>query len=666
MSKSINSQFLLKYFIIAVIAFLALALIADQKLEDFKEYTNEQYVATVKARACRLGTDISNPPNSDATSSPSTWLTASNDKAGEQRYIIDKDGVILAQANVEENQESKYIVENTADRKEILQNDKVISKYTDNNGTKRVAFSQTIRESPGWKYVLSSSEKALYYEIQKLKYTLLTSLALCFILMSFLIYYFSNRITRPIVNLKEVFTKAGEGNFHIRADETTPNEIGEAARGFNRMLAKIKELTYKDNITNLNNFNWFLLDLSFKTAYRRERKGLFALALISIDDFKRINGIMGYEGGNEALRILSKKLLDIIEPGEMVARYYGDEFIILLWEKDRQALEKRIQYVSKICSETIEMRGNTFKLKSSIGARIFPRSESDSYDKLINQATLAKIMVKRRGGNDYLIYNHQINSIMLEEQKLEAELEKALERKQFYLVYQPVVDVDTREIRGVEALLRWSHPVYGKKSIFPVIQKAEQTGLILDIGQWVLKQACLQNKKWQEEGYDPISISVNISSLQLEHCEFVEMVQKTLQETKLDPHLLELEITETIAMENVGDNLIKMKELKALGVRIAIDDFGTGYSSLAYLSQLPIDKLKVDRSFIKDVPESVNSVDIVDTIIHLSQSMHIQVTAEGVETEHQYKLISKTGCDLVQGYLISKPCKPEIIEQKFL
>ncbi|SMB88249.1 diguanylate cyclase (GGDEF) domain-containing protein [Desulfonispora thiosulfatigenes DSM 11270] len=667
MFKSIKSQLLINYFIIVLIAFMALAIVTDHKLQEFMDFTNGQYMERVCARAYGIEKRLERYSNPHEIPSPSAILNSFDNNLNGESLIINDNGLILARSNsTEENNEPQYITNNVEERAKFANQVKRIEKYKNEAGTKMVAFIEKIDGSPDWTYIYSISEYDLYSQINTVKYTLLLALAICFVFMSLFIYLFSNRITLPIIKLKEVFEEAADGNFHVKANESTPNEIGKAAQSFNRMIAKIKNLTYTDSITELHNFNWFLLDLPYKIERPREEEGLFALVIISIDDFKKINGVIGYEGGNEALRVFSNNLKEIMQDEEIIARYYGDEFILLLWASNRDELEKSIHNLWQKCSEKINIRGNSFKLKNSIGARIFSRHDKLISQKIIHQATLAKIMVKKQGGDNYIVYNQEIDNIIREEQKLEIELENALDEHEFYLLYQPVVDIATGKTQGVEALVRWNHKVYGKIPIITIIKTAEQSGLILDIGKWVLKEACQQNKKWQLEGYDPIIVSVNVSALQLDHPDFVELVKKILEETELEPKYLELEITETVAMENVTENLKKMKQLKEIGIGIAIDDFGTGYSSLAYLAELPIDKLKVDRSFIKDVPECADSMEIVNTIINLAKSMRIKVTAEGVETMHQHGLLSKTGCDLVQGYLISKPRESNYIEQKFL
>ncbi|WZL73037.1 EAL domain-containing protein [Clostridiaceae bacterium 35-E11] len=580
-------------------------------------------------------------------------------------WIVDKEGHIIAHPDsnilLKTNME-EYMVNNHKVMEKILDKPSGMAEYIDEKGEKMLALFKRIEGAPDWIFIVSISAKEVYAEVEKIRNTILTAIIAGLGLVVIFAFVYSKSISRPILKLIEVFEKAANGQLQVKADEQVPNEIGIAAKSFNRMLAQIKHLTYKDTITGLYNYNGFSLELPYKLKAFEEKEGIAAIVIISIDDFKRINSISGYEVGNEVLYLLAKQLKKFINEEEGVARFFGDEFILLLWQENMHILKKRIHNLWKQYSGERKMKDHEFILKASIGVSIIDPYDY-SIEEAIHQATIAKLTVKKAGGNNYRFYNLEIDKLMKEEQKIENDLYHAINNEELYLVYQPIVDVSTGKIMGTEALLRWHHKTYGNVSPLTLIQIAERNGLIIEIGKWVLKEACTQNKQWQDQGYAPIIVSVNVSALQFEQTDFVEMVQQVLQETGMHPSYLELEITETNAMTSVEEKLKKIKQLKEMGVCVAIDDFGTGYSSLAYFTRFPIDTLKIDRSFIQDMLNDENAKTIVATIIKMAQAIKIKTTAEGVETIEQLKHLQDRGCDKIQGYLISKPVESCLIEQ---
>jgi diguanylate cyclase (GGDEF)-like protein len=580
-------------------------------------------------------------------------------------WIVNRDGFIVAHPDsnilLKPNMRA-YIVNDHKVIEKILGNQSGTAEYIDNKGEKMLALFQKIDGAPDWTFIISISAKEVYAEVKGVRNTILAAIIAGLGLVVIFSFFYSKSISKPILKLIEVFEQAANGQLQVKADEQVQNEIGAAAKSFNGMLEQIKHLTYKDPITGLYNYNGFSLELPYKVKKLTEKEGIIAIVIISIDDFKRINSISGYEVGNEVLRMLAKQLEGFIHEGEGVARFFGDEFMLLLWQEDIYVLERRVYNLWKQCSGERKIEDHEFILKTSMGVSIV-----DGYDRAveeaIHQATLAKLKVKKVGGNNYDFYNSEIDKLIKEEQKIENDLYHAIEKKELYLVYQPIIEVSTRKLIGTEALLRWRHKIHGNVSPLSLIQIAERSGLIIEIGKWVLKEACRQNKQWQDQGYDPIMVSVNVSALQFEQTNFVEMVQQVITKTGMHPSYLELEITETNAMTDVKEKLKKMKQLKEMGVCIAIDDFGTGYSSLAYFTRFPIDTLKIDRSFIDEMLHDENARTIVTTIITMAQSIKIKTTAEGVETVEQLEHLQDRGCDKIQGYLISRPVEPYLIEQ---
>lgn len=573
--------------------------------------------------------------------------------------ILNSEGLVVASNNARE-----YISDDKEAIQSVLGRESGTVEYNNADGSKRLAFFKKIKGSPDWTFIISISKDEVYRAVAKVRNTILALFFICFALILLFYYIYSGRVTRPIMKLKKVFEQAADGDLHVKADEGLPNEIGDAGKSFNLMLNRIKDLTYKDEVTGLYNYIGFLSELPCKVDLLRDKLGAIAVGIVSIDDFKKINGIIGYEGGNEALSTISRRLKAFINQDESLGRFFGDEFIFLIWEKDAETIEKRIESLWKNCCRIIRLKGYEFIIKVSIGVSLIPDKERE-YSEVIHQATLAKLMAKKAGGNKYNLYSSSIDDVVREEQYIENELYHSIEKNELYMLYQPIIDVRTGEATGAEALLRWRHKEFGGMSIPNLIDIAEKSGFIVDLGNWVLKEACRQNKEWQSKGKKPITVSVNVSAFQFDQPNFVNMVRGVLNEIGLEPGYLQLEITETAAMDGVSEKLQKMKILKDMGVGIAIDDFGTGYSSMAYLTEFPIDTLKIDRSFVKNLSEDETAKAIANTIISMAKTMNMKSTAEGVETEEQLNFLKDRGCDQIQGYLISKPTEPLLFEKEF-
>lgn len=582
-------------------------------------------------------------------------------------WIINEKGTIVAHHDQDiafQRSIKEYIESDEALIDKIYENQTGVINYTGADGNKMLAFFTGIKYSPNWKFIVSVPEKEIYKKVNELRYTM----ALVFVLgLSSIIVFaaiYSRSLSKPIMDLKNVFEKAANGNFEVVANEAIPNELGNAATSFNRMLGQIKELTYGDPVTRSYNYSGFLYELPSKKELLRKKGQIVGISIISIDDFKRINSIYGYEMGDEVLRLFTNRLKEFIDEDELVARFLGDEFILLLGAETRGELECKVKDLWKISSTELIVGGNEFVLKTSVGASI---KEEDIYsiEEIINQATVAKLIAKKAGGNSCKFYDEELDKMVREEQKIENALHHAIENNELRLVYQPIIDLNHRKIVAVEALLRWTHPKYQNISPLFMIRIAEESGIINDIGEWVLKEACKQNKIWQDKGLAHIKVSVNVSAMQFEQEDFVATVEEVLFETGMDPKYLELEITETNIMDNVVEKMDKMKELKDLGISISIDDFGTGYSSLAYFTRFPIDTLKIDKSFISGMLKDENSETIVKTIINMGKSINLKLVAEGVETEEQLERLEEMGCDKIQGYLISKPLESKKIVELF-
>ena len=581
-------------------------------------------------------------------------------------WIVDSDGIVVAHPDpsIGLNSSISEIIPSINSNYEVFKKEDNFGwlEHKAEQGEEIFTFSKAIEGSPGWTLLLSINTEEVLGEISNVRLKIILFIVLGIIFMSIFAFYYANSISKPILELKNVFEKAETGNLNVVANETIKNEVGTAAKSFNQMLKQIKKLTYYDTLTNFYNINGFLLDLPHRAKRLKESYPFIAIAVVSIDDFKRVNSISGFKGGNLALQRLAHQLLEFVEDEEVIGRHFGDEFILLIKEESLNRLEERISQLWKQCSTEIMIKDNEYRLKVSIGVSVTNVTQIQVED-LVNQANIAKLQAKKAGGNRYEYYDMKINEAIKFEQKIENALYHAIEKNELYLVFQPIVDLKTNMIKGTEALIRWKNEHFKNIPPLKLIEVAERTGLIIDIGKWVLREALIQNKKWIKIGYPTMFVSVNISPIQFEQPNFVDMVAAMLEETSTEPQFLELEVTETSAMTRVEEKLAKMGKLKEMGIRIAIDDFGTGYSSLSYFTRFPINTLKIDRSFVNEIFHDDNAKTIITTIINMAKTINIGTTAEGVETVDQVKFLEEQGCDKIQGYLISRPVLPEQIEE---
>ena len=378
------------------------------------------------------------------------------------------------------------------------------------------------------------------------------------------------------------------------------------------------------------------------------------MLFLDLDRFKEINDSLGHSAGDELLQNVSSRLRNCLRENDTVARIGGDEFIIIL------AGFRHERFVPHIASKILEALSRPFKLgknevysSTSIGIAIYPQDGAD-VDTLLKHADMAMYAAKERGRNTYQFFSEEMNAKALARMEMEGRLRRALEDNSLQIHYQPQIDFESGMVIGLEALLRWDDNFLGPISPSRFIPLAEETGLILPLGLWVLRNACSQNKAWQEQGLPPLPVAVNLSGRHFENPEFASIVKGVLEETGLAPECLELEITESILLENptgAGDIL---RELKKTGVSLAIDDFGTGYSSLSYLKNFPLDRLKIDASFVHDITSDNSDAAIVQAIIAMADSLNLQVIAEGVETEEQRDFLAARHCCTMQGFLFSQ------------
>lgn len=430
----------------------------------------------------------------------------------------------------------------------------------------------------------------------------------------------------------------------------------------------MKELAHQaqhDALTGLPNRFLFNEHLKQALAQAKRKAGKLAVMFLDLDRFKLINDTMGHNLGDQLLKNVAERIHQTLREGDTVARQGGDEFLVLLPEiKDELEATSVSERILGIFSKPIILEDNEIYISTSIGISLYPNDSRD-LETLVKQADTAMYYAKEKGRNNCQFFTPGLNIKANQRLSTENSLRKALVRQEFVLHYQPQVDLDTGSIVGLEALIRWNSVELGLVSPVAFIPIAEETGLIVPIGEWALRTACAQNKGWQDQGFTPLRMAVNISARQFREPSFIKFVEQTLQETKLEPKWLELEITESIAMEKGKTTLEMLSAFKELGVRISIDDFGTGFSSLNYLSRMPIDTLKIDQSFIQDISAGENGKEVVTAIIQLAKNLHLKVIAEGVETNNQCSFLKDKLCDEMQGYLFSKAVPSEEVERLF-
>ena len=430
---------------------------------------------------------------------------------------------------------------------------------------------------------------------------------------------------------------------------------------------RISYLATRDPLTELPNRVLFNDRLEQGIVAARRTGQSLALLFIDLDRFKNINDSLGHQVGDLLIKEVAERMQHCIRKGDTVSRLGGDEFVVTL--EGLQQAEDAAQVAGKIIksvSRPFHIAGHTLNTSCSIGISIFPL-DADDDRALMKNADTAMYHAKERGRNNYQFFSPEMNVRAVERHNLESALRQAIERQEFTLYYQPQVDIRAGQVVGMEALLRWQHPERGLLSPATFIGVAEESGLIEPIGQWVLRSACQRAKAWIDAGYPPLKVAVNISPRQLiRPSEFSRSITRILNSTGLDPRFLELEMTESLLVHNVEESIAVLRRLGQNGVRIAVDDFGTGYSSLSYLRQLPIDTLKIDRSFVRDIETDPEDRAIIQAIIAMAHSLNLQVTAEGVETRGQLDALARLGCDEYQGYLFSKPLPPVEIAARFL
>lgn len=458
-------------------------------------------------------------------------------------------------------------------------------------------------------------------------------------------------------------TRKGETRWYKSSAVIIKNDSGEVQgmRGATRDITQskqqeeqIRHLAYHDALTDLPN----RLDFMQTLASLISRKQQLAVFFIDVDRFKTLNDSLGHPFGDEVLRVVGKRLKNILPDGALLSRFGGDEFLLVVPECHQSRAEQLAdQLVSGFHNHPLAVKKRHVNITISVGIALYPQHGSRS-EELVKNADVALYQAKQAGRDCYRYCESEMTRRAQEKLELEQDLRQALTEDQLFLVYQPQVNPKTGLVYGVEALIRWQHPEKGIISPFHFIPIAEESQLIIPIGQWVLQQACQQAKDWLDTGH-PVKMAVNVSSIQFNQDDFIQSVEQTLQETGLPAQWLELEITESVAVKHLDWVKKRLDDLKKLGVNLALDDFGTGFSSLSYLKQFPIDKLKIDRAFITDIGHDSEETVMTDAIIQMAHGLGMRVVAEGVENRDQLDFLQARNCELIQGFFFSPPISPD-------
>lgn len=428
------------------------------------------------------------------------------------------------------------------------------------------------------------------------------------------------------------------------------------------VLEDIRHLGYYDALTNLPNRRLFMKHLFDAIGNARQSGKMVAVLFVDLDNFKIINDTMGHSLGDLVLKELSAKIRNSVRKMDFVSRQGGDEFTLSLPELGNiEQAKQLIKEIHQRIQEPFIINDIEIHIETSIGVALFPK-HGDDVDNLIKCADIAMYHAKGQGKNKFAIYTPEMNQVYLRRMSINMQLRSAIQNEEFSLFYQLQVNVASGQITGVESLVRWTNPNLGDVTPSELIPIAEENGQIIPLGEWVLLTACQQLKTWLDEGYNIPKVAVNISPVQFRDDKLVDSVKRILAETGLKPQYLELEITEGVAIYNEKAVLNKLVALKDIGIKVALDDFGTGYSCLAYLAQYPVDTLKIDRSFIKDILQNLDNRILVETMIIMAHNFDLDVVAEGIDTMEHFELLKEYKCDAVQGFLISPPVSAEHLQ----
>lgn len=601
----------------------------------------------------------------------SNFATTRGYGEGGRAYIISCEGSIISGPEQERSM-GEYNLYQLAETDKKYQS---FSEFVMNNMEKQSGFGSYVFENEkilmgyasvemtDWKIFIGTYEDVALHSLKGLKTILFPlifiTMLVCFIAAGILVSRFSKSITE----LDDLFAEGARGNLTIRFTPKSKDEIGRVGMSFNRMMDKIKTLTQYDPLTAL--LNQFVLERDVETLLYGNEQNKFSLIMVAIDRLGSINETYGYTAGDAILKEVARRIIRSCTGNVQVYRYKGDEFVVLCpGDMSESEVDTLAGNILDALRESYQISDRMLDVNINMGT--FTLNEDTYSEDPIKAVTHAKNYAKTLGSNQIQRFNRKIYENLKIMNELQAEIMKGLQEEQFFLVYQPLFYLGNEKVAEVEALIRWNHPQRGL--LFPdqFIDLAEQSGSIIHIDQWVIDTACKQLRVWKDNHKMPVVLSVNISSKTFETESFINGLLDIIQKYDIDPSLLQLEITERMLIKNVDESINKLKQLRSMGIHVAIDDFGIGYSSLSYIVRLPIDSIKIDKSFVQNISSSKEAKTIVSTIINLCKTLKLKVIAEGIETKLELEYLKSNKCDIGQGYYFSKPVSILEIEDKHL
>lgn len=634
-----------------------------------KDGNSIEIIAPIKVKGTIVGIIRSNIP--------ADYFGAFMPEAG-SAFILSSDGEYLFNYSNDDKDKKLY-----DEAKNILNQGTINGFLSTNISSVRNIYGYYRISSQNWLYVIKQDGSEYQAIISTLPLTLIITLAIILIIAIIISSFLVKKYTDPIISLKNDMRKAADGDLDKRSDIKEENEFGELAEMFNNMMeiisgnykeldkskkileeneielkknyAYIEQLAYHDGLTGLYNrvaFMKYSYDIFNQEGAQLKRHAIF---FIDLDNFKNVNDTLGHDYGDLLLKQFSDQLKCLSNENDIVARTGGDEFLVFKSAYNNvDDLKSFAQSIVDIVKLPFDLEGEKAHVSASIGVALFPE-HGLSINELIKNADLAMYSAKTSGKNAYRFFDSFMDYDFNRKNELDEMLTNVIEKKEVYLLYQPQVNMLSGEITGYEALMRINSELLGFVSPEEFIPIAEDNGMINELGEWALYEACMFNNTIIKNGYGPYKVSVNVSTSQLKKDNFIDIIKSIPAKTGMSLKYLEIEITESVLMQSFEHNLKLINQIKELGVAIALDDFGTGYSSFNYLTQLPIDTLKIDKSFIDDICHNENDKYIANTIISLAHQMNIAVVAEGVESMDQLEILQDQLCDTLQGYLFSKP-----------
>ncbi|MBP7174728.1 MAG: EAL domain-containing protein [Thermoclostridium sp.] len=581
-------------------------------------------------------------------------------------YVISDEGAIISRSQQENDNkmfnihDAVYNDDNYAEFSEFVHTTRQLESGLGSFEFQgqRILMGYASVDNTNWKVYVGTIEDEALESLNDLLKSFNIIILISLILCSILAWVIVQKLLKPIVELDNLFSQGAMGNLTVRFAGKSRDEIGRLGLSFNRMMDKIKTLTQYDPLTAL--LNQYVLEKEIHSLTHMEQSQNFSMIMVAIDKLSHINDTYGYAMGDSVLCEVSNRIKSCITPNYQLYRYKGDEFIVLVKDGSDSEIKSMAQKILSVLIESYHLKGKNIEIKISIG--IFYANEDTQAEEPLKSVTHALNYAKYLGSNQIQIYNPQLHANLLGIRELQAEIPRAIREDQFFLVYQPIMDLETNKMIGVEALIRWNHPKRGILYPDQFIDLAEQNGTIVNLDFWVFKTVCKLIKSWHDENRKPAGVSVNISAKTFEGKRFVPDILDILKQYNVEPELLQLEITERMIIHNIEESIVKLNELREMGVHIAIDDFGIGYSSLSYIIRLPIDSIKIDKSFVQSMSTSHEAKVLVATIINLCKTLRYKVIAEGIETVNELEYLKKNKCAMGQGYYFSKPVRIQDIK----